>query len=858
MAILERPLLRPQQRFDLEDWEVLLSALRTDSKFWHSRFMASSAYIIQGFKIDSSFIGQSTAQITLDGSSLVNANNTNDFSWYTAELSPTPITIPSGSGGLQPGRNYVELVLGTQNGTPLQRAFWDPSANSGAGIEFTNEVNTVASINITAVVNQTSFNAADPDKVALAIIDVDGSFNINGIQDKRNLFFRLGNPDDSTADYAWGSREEPTTVLSFTSPAGTPYVAGETINFTSGASAEVVVGGTQDITARLFSNVNFNAGDTVVGATSGSSATLSTYFESFTGADKDIACFKDVLDALMSEIKGLKGTQFWFESGAAFSLPSVLDFVNTQITPIASGARFEWSGSNLTLTDDTTSGQATSDIMAAIRTMGKSNNVYLTRQDGQGGSASIGIADGSVLYVTLPDFAADRTFSEAGAGVTNFQVASRASFSPSDKNFVIAYREGNKLLVKGLGELEPGESIEVADQVSKGLLAFIGAASETDESPPYTTTPSADLSNQFSSGDSLTQAISINAANINDIVSSLIKPYYEPLTVTTAAAANDNEVQGPISAGTNLTLPLDSRDSNAVKEYTVGNGGLFVFRNGVMQRLDEDYTEVGASGALSDEIQIQQDLEVGETIEFKLVSPQIFGTASIAQPFFRNEILGQNGSQIPVGNLYNIGTNKLSVYRNGVIMNNTAIIGDAIDRYTEVNNNSVQLATAANSPDIFTMINKTYSPSITTITGVTGTALTVPSYGSNELISLFKNGVLQTTDLSAPAAMTYTEDSSTSVLLSTAATATDVFQVHISTTLPSHRTVFVGAGLTVISITPYAIGTDKLLVYRNGLLMYNSLVIGSATQRYQELNLGQIELEVVTAATDVIDIISLG
>lgn len=623
MGILTRPLLRPQQRWDLEDFNTALSALRTDSHFYTKRIVSDKAYVFQGFGISQAFIGQPTADVSLVNATLINGDNTGDVSWWTAPASPTPLTLPTGVGGLQGGRNYVELEVYAEDGTPLQRAFWDPSANSGQGVEFTQEVDTVAEMFVRAKVNQTGFTIGNPNLIPLAIIDLDGGLTIRGIRDKRNLMFRLGEPSDIDASFTWGSRAEPNTTLTFGTPAGTAYQVGESVTFTSGATAVVAVGGTNNIQVYDFSTDNLVPGDQVVGGASGATATLQSYYESFTGADKDIRNYRDMFQALMNEIRVVKGTRFWYEVGAAASLPSLLDYVNTILAPVSDGAKFSWSGSALKITDSATSGQATSDVVAAIRIPGKSSNLYITREDGTGGSASISIPDKGILYVELPA-SGNRTFSESGPGVTNFRVVDIGSFAPSDRNYILAYREGTKVILTGLGELEAGESVEVGDSVSRELLAFLGADDDNDSTPPYSTTPSADLPNAFTSSDSLTTAISRTAANLNKVADRLLSPYQERLSVVAGVATNDNQIQGPISSGTNFTIPLDSRDANVQKTYAVGQGGLMVFLNGVHLTLGVDYAEIGTSGSQSSTVQILDDLVVGDEIDIRIVNPQTF------------------------------------------------------------------------------------------------------------------------------------------------------------------------------------------------------------------------------------------
>lgn len=861
MSILERPLLRPQQRLDLEDWEVLLSGLRTDSNFYTKRFLADTSYILKGFTISQSFIGQTTAEITLDGSTLINGDSSEDFSWWTAPIGAAPLTIPAGVGGVQAGRNFVEIRLLTSEGTPLQRAFWDPTANSGSGAEFTNEVNTVQVTDIEVVVNQTAFSSGDPDLIPVAIIDVDGSFIIQGIQDKRKLFFRLGTPDNPSAKYSWVSQTEPTTELTMSTPSGIAFQVDETVTFTSGATATVVSGGTTVIEVTGFSSTAYNPGDGVVGGTSGASAVLGSYYEDPEGADKSLSHYRDLFTALQTEISTVKGTQYWYEQGSVSSLLSLLNYVNAILSPVASGARIRWTGSNVIITDDSTSGQATSDVIAAVRLLGTDSDLLLTRQDDTGGSTSLGVADGSVLYLELPTFGSDRTYSENGSGTTNYKVVTRDAFVPTDTNFWIAYREGSKLIVRGSGELQAGEEKEIGDETTSQQLAFTGAESETDSTPPYTTLPDPGLSNQFTTNDSLTQAISINAANINDIISALINPYQERLDVVLGAPADDNEITGPITPGTTISLPLDSRNLNAQKEYLVGSGSVFLFFNGIEMLLDEDFSEVGVIGALSSEIEIlRDDIVVGDVLELRIINPQVFGTSGLPQPYFVNYITGQAGAQVPVGNLYNITTNKLQVYRNGALMSLTLSVGDLIDRYSEPNNNSILLSQNANTSEVFTFINyEDPVPSRVIQTGVTGTILTIPTYTlGDDSLRIYRNGVLMTTGVGFSAVQTYAETSTTTVTLDVAASASDVFVIYGAGSPPTWRetlTGVTGTTLTIPNSQTYVLGDEKLLVFRNGLLLLNSTSLASAVDRYQEFSTTQIELGLTASASDFFEFI---
>lgn len=855
MSILSRPLLHANERLDLEDWNLGLSSARTDSHYFVKSLISNKAFIMQGFTISQSFIGQPTGNISMTSASLINGNNPGDFSWWTAASNASDMVLPTGVGGLQNGRNYVELQLYALDGTPLQRAFWDPTANSGAGVEYSQQVNTITDVFVQVKVNQTNFTTGDATLIPLAIIDLDSNSNIAGIKDKRNLFHRLGQPDNINYAFPWGSQTEPTTTLTFIVPAAQPFVVGEVVTFTSGATASVVTGGTNNITVFNFSNNGTQPGDTVTGTTSGATATLQSYYESFIGGDKDIVDFKTGFDAVKNEIRAIKGTPYWYSVGAVASLTSLLAYVNAVIVPLVDGARFSWTGSVFNITDNKTTGQALSDPVAAIRVPGFAGNLIMTREDGTGGSLGITLPDQNVLYVQLPAAGASRTWSQAGPLATNFQIAPIASFMPTDKNYILAYREGTKIVVHGIGELKPGESVDVSDQISLETLAYIGAPNETSTSPAYPFTPSFNLSNQFTTSDSLTTAIGMNAGNINDLAASILVVYQEPLDVIAGSPSSSHQVTGPVPAGSILTLPLDSRNSNLQKTYKVGNGSIFLFLNGLALRLNDDFGEIGTAGALSSTIQILYSLVVGDQLEFRIINPQFIGSTGLDQAFFAHYIVGQSTFTVPVGGVYNTGTDRLQAWKNGLAMDKSLSVGDPGERYQELNQNTISLTSIATTSDVFTFINHTApNPTFMLITGIAGTTLTVPTYTiGNGILRIFRNGLLMTTGVSAPADLGYTETATTTVTLALAASVSDVFKIYIAGAAPTWRKTLTGTTSTTPTIpggVSFVSGSLKLLTFRNGILLYNSTSLGNPIDRYQQLGTTQIQLDVAPVTAD--------
>ena len=217
----------------------------------------------------------------------------------------------------------------------------------------------------------------------------------------------------------------------------------------------------------------------------------------------------------------------------------------------------------------------------------------------------------------------------------------------------------------GSGELQQGEEIQIDDETTLNILKFIGAENETDTTPPYTIFPNGYSTHDFTSNDNLTKAISQVTGNVNDIFNTLnAAAYDEPLVVVSGAPASSNEVTGPVTSGATLTLPLHSRASEAVQDYTVGKGWLSVYLNGQVLTLgtyfsgtlNNGWSEVGSPGSSSNEIVINQNLAVGDVLTFRLAAPG-----------------GPAGSSAPAGDFHTLpssvstaGADEVAIWDSGV------------------------------------------------------------------------------------------------------------------------------------------------------------------------------------------------
>lgn len=563
MSILTRPRLLPQERFDLEDLSALLSAARTDSKLYTKEFLSGQNYVLKGFQITG--LGLKSATVLMADATLIMPQNSTDFSWFTAAPAEPNIIVPDSD--LSDGaRNYLEISLLNQNNTPLTRAFWDPEANSGAGAEFNQIVETITDLQVKIVVSTGGFSGSI-DRLPLAIIDVDGSGNIKTILDRRNLFFRLSTPTNIHSGYSWTSREEPLYSLVLSGVSGT-FVNGEEITIGT-ETATVKVGGTTSITFKEPTGDGFFPGDSVIGTTSGATGTISTVSESFSGADKSIGNQRDILAALMNEIRFIKNTKYWYEDGGS-SLGGLAATVNSLMVQAVIGASFKWDGTSMFIKDTTIVSPQDTDVLAYIRLLGNANDFAMTRQDGTGGSSPITVNEKQVVYVKLPA-SGGASYDQIGAGTSNYQVANIATFVPSDNNYWIAYRELNRLYIRGYGELEIGEEVIINDPMKENLQAEIDA---------------------------------INAA--------LEQPVYEENVAIGA---------GGITSGSTLTLPVNTRISGSPQQfYVVGKGGLELYLNGqkLAPGITNGWQELGSNGAQSSTIQINQNLIQDDELTYRI------------------------------------------------------------------------------------------------------------------------------------------------------------------------------------------------------------------------------------------------
>jgi len=232
----------------------------------------------------------------------------------------------------------------------------------------------------------------------------------------------------------------------------------------------------------------------------------------------------------------------------------------------------------------------------------------------------------------------------------------------------------------------------------------------------------------------------------------------------------------------------------------------------------------------------------------------VISLSSGSVPYWINYITNQTTSLINVGNSFDTGTDKLQVFRNGLSLLLTASIGDPLDRYLEAGITTVTLGVSAVLSDIIAFVNFETAPNYRNIvTSQTSTSISVPSYttGDDSLL-VWRNGLLLNTSGLGNLIDQYTESSSTSIELSSAAEASDVFLIEHLGSLPTFRQDVSGFTGSIIDIgSTYTMGDYKLLVFRNGSFLHNSSTIGLAVDRYVEYSNHEIQVGVAAVSTDV-------
>jgi hypothetical protein len=263
MAVLGRLLLSSAERLDLPDLLSIDSYTAGDFKYLLKGLVNDTKpYILKGFEVinPNNAIGSTNIAIEIADSVVV---------YPGSSAGPFYHGLPAGDPLAQPlvpelrknATNYVYLTFSTFDTSADTRAFWDPDKDGGVGGEFTQDVNTESVLQVQVNVSVASF----PDNVIPICKVVTGPTVINSIQDCRDMMFRLG---------TGGINPDPFNTYAFRPLPSAPYARDEPPT---------------TMTSALDPNP-------------------------FEGGDKNIISLKEWMDAVMTKLKEIGGTNFWYES----------------------------------------------------------------------------------------------------------------------------------------------------------------------------------------------------------------------------------------------------------------------------------------------------------------------------------------------------------------------------------------------------------------------------------------------------------------------------------------------------------------------------------------------------------------
>lgn len=333
-----------QQRLDLPDYQNLQTLIQQDFQYVNKFLNANENFIISGFTVEHVVPPSLNISIVIANGVVMLAEGDGNMFVVPSGTSALDITVLDGT------TTYVWLTLSAVTGENAIRTFWDPAANDGAGAEFTQAVDTQSTYELSANTSTVGFPAGDDTVIHICTVVASGG-DITSIIDHRKMLFRLGRGGDTidqTYDY--------------------PFSEGSTE-----PDPDLEVDGA-----------------------------------AFVSGDKQLATFKDWMDAVMTSIKSIKGTTYWTDT-ASTSL-------NVGGIAMTGGGTFAWD-----------SGTGVLSWSAAI--------TFLIPQTAFTNTVAIGnltfSADDQIAYVDI-----DLT---SNAALTPTVVAA-AAFTPASGRLIIARR----------------------------------------------------------------------------------------------------------------------------------------------------------------------------------------------------------------------------------------------------------------------------------------------------------------------------------------------------------------------------------------------------------------------------------
>ena len=298
-------------------------------------------------------------------------------------------------------------------------------------------------------------------------------------------------------------------------------------------------------------------------------------------------------------------------------------------------------------------------------------------------------------------------------------------------------------------------------------------------------------------------------------------------------------------------------DDNTIPDVTV-------FVETDFQRIDkaggtaEAYRKLAAN-----QVEFSETIPEGVGVTAKLSGPK-FITPLPANPFFRNDVSGISVEEYPVGGIFDIGSGKLQAYRDGLMLANSPVIGEPVDRYIEKGKTEVELGKVTTNPTIMSFFHLDDAPVYrVSVSGFSGTVLAVPTYAIGDgRLRVYRGGSLANASGLGNIIQQYTESAITTITFASPVSPDEVITVEYLGAAPGWVEDISGVVGTALNFTGgnvYAPGDEKLVLHKNGVLMLDVDVgLGVAPELYDETGTGSVTLSQAAVATDVFTALYLG
>lgn len=273
MSVLGRLLFSSAERLDLADLLSMDSYTAGDFKYLLKSFVGDTVpYILKGFDIinPAGTIGTSECSIRV-ADSVVYYPGSSAGCFFFGLPEGNSLSIPLVPELRSSATNYLYLTFTTTDQATDSRAFWDPDKNGGEGGEFSQEVNTES---VLVVDVNTSVSTFPNNTIPIAKVTTNSAGIIQTIEDCRDMMFRLG---------TGGANPDPYSSYSFRPLPSTPYARVEPSTIMTG----------------MFDP------------------------NPFQGGDKNIYSLKEWMDVVMTKLKELSGTAFWYQLSTNVNLTSL-------------------------------------------------------------------------------------------------------------------------------------------------------------------------------------------------------------------------------------------------------------------------------------------------------------------------------------------------------------------------------------------------------------------------------------------------------------------------------------------------------------------------------------------------------